>query len=167
MAPDQEPGDPEATAADATAPPGCLSPVLNAVIVLAGLAVLVVLIIAALDNLVTTGTNGGTNGASDAIALITAGGAVLTGIVGAYFGINASHQSALGAQAGQAKTLELANQVTTQASSAVTTVASQVNAATQAAATAVAASHQVALAAAAGLDPSSDVARKIVAQYGS
>jgi hypothetical protein len=32
-------------------------------------------------------------GSSDAIALITAGGAVLTGLIGAYVGINTAHQS--------------------------------------------------------------------------
>jgi hypothetical protein len=112
-----------------------LPPALNAAIVIAGLVVLVVLVIAALDSLVTSGTSGKT-GASDAIALITAGGAVLTGLVGAYFGINVAHQSAAAAQAGQDSAHQVARAALSSQASAVVT--------------------------AAALDPASDAAQKII-----
>ncbi len=80
----------------------------NAAVVLLGLVALLIISKMALDNLVTTGPTppGGKVGASDAIALITASGAILTGIIGAYFGVNIASKSANAAQATQVQANE-------------------------------------------------------------
>jgi len=92
--PDQKP---PSTRPEPGAALGRTSLLVNAGIVVTGLVVLVVLVVAALVTLVTSGPSGKT-GASDAIALITSGGAVLTGLVGAFFGISVAHQSSASAQ---------------------------------------------------------------------
>ncbi len=77
--------------------------VASVVVVAVGLLTLLVLANMALANLVTAGppATGGKVGASDAIALISASGAIISGIIGAYFGVNIASKSANTAQSTQ------------------------------------------------------------------
>ncbi len=83
----------------------------NAVVVIFGVIALLLLTLMALDYLVTDappppGGPGGKLGASDAIALISAAGGIILGIVGAYFGVNIASKSADTAQATQVQANE-------------------------------------------------------------
>ena len=108
----------------------------NALVVVVGLVALLWLANLALDELVTSHPDpkvGGRIGASDAIALITASGAILTGIIGAYFGVNIASKSANAAQSTQKQ----ANEAQKDA-------------------------NKTAVAAAASLDPNSEAAKELV-----
>ncbi len=97
----------------------------NLLVVVFGLIALVLLARMALDELVTANPDpkvGGRLGASDAIALITASGAILTGIIGAYFGVNIASKSANAAQSTQAQANEAqkeANKITVAAAASL------------------------------------------------
>jgi len=75
----------------------------NAFVVVVGVGALLILANMALTKLVTTGPApaGGKVGAADAISLITASGAILTGIIGAYFGVNIASKASNTTQATQ------------------------------------------------------------------
>jgi hypothetical protein len=141
-------GTMSAPAPEATTAPGRGSTTstalwISAVVVLAALSALVVIVIMCIVKVVQGDEN--MNGITEAVSLITASGAILTGLVGTFFGVNVAHRAQNLTEGAQAEA-----QAATQQASRAADIASRNSAA--------------AMAAMSALDPNNPAHREVISR---
>lgn len=105
---------------------------ISAIVVLAALFALVVIVTLCIIKVVQQSSDVNINGTTEAVSLITASGAILTGLVGTFFGVNVAHRAQNLTEGAQAEA-----QAATQQASRAADVAARNSAAAMAAMTAL------------------------------